>query len=142
MPKKVEGRFWRLVDRSDPEECWVWLGTVLNNGYGRFNRGDRHVVAHRFAYEAAVGPIPEGLDLDHLCRNRRCVNPAHLEPVTRSENLRRGDLHHNNGNRAKTACRHGHPLEGANLYLTPNGRRQCRECGRRRAREHREAQVA
>jgi hypothetical protein len=71
--------------------CWNWTGALSRNGYGRFGpQAGLTVGAHRFAYELLVGPIPEGLDLDHLCRNRRCVNPAHLEPVGRSENLARG----------------------------------------------------
>lgn len=78
--------FWSRVDKTDG--CWLWTSTVVWNGYGQFRINNRRVYAHRFAYEQVVGPVPDGLD--HLCRNRRCVNPAHLEPVTRQENLRRG----------------------------------------------------
>jgi len=81
-------RFWPKVDRGGA--CWLWTGALYVNGYGAFRGPDgRTIRAHRFAYERVVGPIPEGLDLDHLCRVRACVNPAHLEPVTRAENLRR-----------------------------------------------------
>ena len=90
-------RFWSKVDRRGLDECWEWLGAKLVKGYGHFFLGGtrqegnrRWVLAHRFAYEELVGPIPDGLDLDHLCRNVGCCNPAHLEPVSRSVNLLRG----------------------------------------------------
>lgn len=82
-------RFWTKVKRGD--ECWEWQGEILWTGYGRFSVSPKvKILAHRYAYEATNGAIPEGLVIDHLCRNRRCVNPDHLEPVTRSENVKRG----------------------------------------------------
>lgn len=88
-------RVWQFVDRR-AGGCWLWTGSVNRNGYGSFNildgrgRSERTTArAHRFIYELLVEPIPEGLELDHLCNNRRCVYPVHLEPVTRSENVRR-----------------------------------------------------
>lgn len=86
----LSSRLWRHLDRSG--ECWVWTG-ALNTGYGRVHVGPgrRSAYGHRVLYEMLVGPVPEGLDLDHLCRNRACCNPDHLEPVTRQENLLRGD---------------------------------------------------
>ncbi len=81
-------RFWAKVDRSG--ECWLWTGNVYRDGYGQFYVERRQVRAHRWAYESEVGPIPEGLVLDHLCRVRLCVRPSHLEPVTNRENLLRG----------------------------------------------------
>lgn len=111
------------------DTCWLWTA-ALHNGYGSFylpGAGTRR--AHRIAYEALVGPIPEGLTLDHLCRNRGCVNPAHLEPVTNKENILRG-VGITAENARKTHCVNGHPLEGYNLMFQPGGRR-CRECFRR-----------
>lgn len=81
-------RWESKVERSP--SCWFWTGAISRSGYGNFWTGESYVSAHRWSYEHFVGPIPEGLDLDHLCRVRNCVNPAHLEPVTRQENLRRG----------------------------------------------------
>ena len=83
-------RVLNRVSRDDSTGCWVWLGCVQANGYARMTIGGRTQYAHRVSYEAFVGPIPEGLFLDHLCRNTRCVNPAHLEPVTNRENNMRG----------------------------------------------------
>lgn len=127
-------RFWSKVDTGG--RCWIWLASVSPSGYGKFRLSDprRLVAAHRFAYELEVGPIPEGLDLDHLCRNRGCVNPAHLEPVTRSENVRRGTK-----GRLVTHCPQGHEYDEANTYVSPQGLRHCRRCRRERelARYHR-----
>lgn len=81
-------RFWEKVHKT--EMCWVWTACTTNLGYGRFGVEGRTESAHRFAYKLLVGPIPDGLCLDHLCRNRACVNPAHLEPVTLGENVLRG----------------------------------------------------
>src|ERR1017187_5210266 len=92
MPKKFAGsladRFWPKVDRRGPEECWPWLASKQNMGYGQVRAETERtmILAHRVAYELLIGPIPLGLTLDHLCRNRGCVNPTHLEPVTLREN--------------------------------------------------------
>lgn len=95
--------FWANVDRSDPTACWLWRGRA--GCYGVFffyeNRVGRSVGAHRIAYELANGPIPPGLDIDHLCMVRGCVNPAHLEPVTRSENVRRAHAFRSGNKRLK-----------------------------------------
>lgn len=110
----------------DDTGCWVWQ-TNLSDGYGYLsNVGGRRVRAHRYVYERMREPIPEGMTLDHLCRNRRCVNPDHLEIVTIRENTLRGDTI-TGINAAKTHCLRGHPLSGANLYER-NGRRHCRAC--------------
>lgn len=83
-------RFWDKVDKDGHDGCWLWTDATSWNGYGRFYTGSRVMSAHRLSYELAVGPIPDGLQIDHLCRVRACVNPAHLEPVTLAENIRRG----------------------------------------------------
>lgn len=117
-----------------PNGCVEYTGGLTTSGYGRFWDGTRGVQAHRFAYEQIVGPIPEGLDLDHLCRNRRCVNPRHLDPVSRRENLLRGETLPS-ANAQKTHCPMGHPYAGNNLLLERKASgtwmRKCRECRRR-----------
>lgn len=124
-------RFWPKVDKTDG--CWLWTAALSDGGYGVFGIGGRRVVhAHRFAYQQRVGPIPEGLHLDHLCRVRNCVNPDHLEPVTHAENVRRGL------SGPKTHCGYGHEMNEANTYVNPNsGHRECRACHARRERNRR-----
>lgn len=113
-------RFWRLVDRRAVDECWLWLGNKTR-GYGAFRVDPRHSrMAHRIAYELLVGPIEDGLQLDHLCRNASCVNPAHLEPVTSRENIVRERA-------ARGHCPKGHPYDAANTSVW-GGRRYCRTC--------------
>jgi hypothetical protein len=125
MPRRtLEQRFWEKVDRRGPDECWPWLASTDGKGYGSFRVG-KHQRAHRFAYELLIGPIPAGLVIDHLCRNRACVNPAHMEPVTPLENQRRG-IH---GNSKKTHCPQGHPYDDGNTYRY-RGRRICKACRR------------
>lgn len=140
-------RFWRYVDKSGPGGCWLWTGTILARGYGQFWVGPGHrglrVRAHRFAYEMLVGPIPDGLVIDHLCRVPLCVNPAHMEPVTGRVNIRRG-IGPSAVNARKTHCHRGHPFTPANTLLY-RGSRCCRACMRaasQRARDRRRAQAA
>lgn len=85
-------RFWAKVEKADGDGCWLWLASLDFDGYGQFRFGGRMVKAYAFAYVEAKGPIPAGLELDHLCRNRACVRPHHLEPVTHAENVRRGAM--------------------------------------------------
>lgn len=121
----VAERFWSKVDLNGAGGCWLWTAATAR-GYGQFWNEDRKVVrAHRWAYEALVGTVTEGLELDHLCRERACVNPAHLEPVTHGENVRRSPLH---AHRVKTECPQGHDYDEANTYHHPSGRRRCRAC--------------
>jgi hypothetical protein len=130
----AEDRFWAKVQKTD--SCWVWIGGASKRGYGGFQPNpERGVVpAHRFSYELLIGSIPEGLELDHLCRNPRCVNPAHLEPVTHSENIQRGESI-SVLNARKTHCPQGHPYSGENLVVRKGGYRNCRACTARWNRE-------
>lgn len=128
-------RFWAKVDRRGDDECWPWLASTME-GYGYFDeRPFGTGRAHRIAYMLLVGPIPAGLSLDHLCRNRGCVNPAHLEPVTWQVNLLRGRTIPA-VNAAKTHCPAGHPYDEANTYWWRN-QRTCRTCGTANARRYR-----
>lgn len=137
-PPTLLERFWSKVDKNGPVPayrpalgpCWIW--TARCRPYGVFSLPRvlgalKTVYAHRFAYELLVGPIPEGLELDHLCRVPRCCNPAHLEPVTRRENQRRG-FGPPGVNARKTHCLRGHPFEGSNLIVLRRGGRCCRLC--------------
>lgn len=113
-----------------PDQCWIWLGRV-HKRYG----AARHTTAHRYVYEQLVGPIPEGLELDHLCKTPLCVNPAHLEPVTRMENIRRRYADY-------THCANGHEFTDENTYIRPSGHRDCRACIRVRVRAYKARRAA
>jgi hypothetical protein len=111
--------------------CWEFTGCRLRgSGYGRIGWDGRLWLTHRVTYTLMVGPIPDDLEIDHLCKNKPCCNPAHLEAVTRSENLRRGTQgdHLAAFELAKTHCPARHPYDAANTYFTPRGHRQCRIC--------------
>lgn len=127
-------RFWPKVNKDGPLSayrpdlgpCWLWTGAT-NAGeerepYGHFWDGKEQVYSHRFSYETARGPIPAEYDVDHLCRVRLCVNPEHLEPVTRQENLRRARPP------LSTHCRAGHEYTPENTSVRASGRRDCRAC--------------
>lgn len=131
-------RFWakvRIEDAGYETLCFMWTGYILYTGYGRFGWNGKIRYAHRVAYEVMVAPIPEGLVLDHLCRNRACVNVAHLEPVTNRVNVLRG-LTVVAANASKTHCVRGHEFTPENTYTNPSRHgRHCRIC----IREHRAA---
>jgi HNH endonuclease len=114
-----------------PSGCWLWWGRKTDDGYGLF--GHKNTRAHRAAYEFFVGPIPEGMQLDHTCRVRHCVNPGHLEAVSSRENTLRGETV-TGLNAQKTHCPQGHPLDGDNVYLY-KGKRACKECRRNHVRK-------
>ena len=125
LPEPVN--FWAYVsDWRNPIVCWQWCGAQSHNGYGycsvKYYGTSR---PHRFTYELIVGKIPDGLQLDHLCKNKLCVNPVHLEPVTLQENVLRSD-NYIGKNARKTHCPQGHKYDGVNNL----GRRICKECQR------------
>jgi len=123
----------RLFARIDAEgDCWLWTGSSTSGGYGSIGRGRRgegEIYTHRAVYELLVGPIPDGLVLDHLCRVPLCCNPDHLEPVPQAENIARGTRR-----LPLTRCKRDHEMTAENTYLN-NGRRFCRECIRVRKQE-------
>lgn len=136
-------RFWPKVNqdgavpahRPDLGCCWLWTAGTDGYGYGAFNwRPDNgatfRIEAHRWSYQDACGPIPDGLELDHLCRVPQCVNPAHLEPVTHRENILRGEAPSAKWAR-RTHCSSGHELAGGNIRTEQNRGRRCRTCAHR-----------
>lgn len=133
MPKtSLEEHFLAGIPPNlGPDECWHWLGIMHMAYYGQFKHDHKRYAAHRFSYEYFVGPIPEGLVIDHLCRIPSCVNPKHLEPVTVRENTRRGI-----SPPAQIAklneCLHGHPLTAENIWISVDGCRICKTCSRAR----------
>ena len=147
IPTFIE-RFWTRVDKATETSCWTWTGAINGHGYGNLRVDGRVRGAHRVAYELSVGPIPEGMELDHLCHSadpdcaggttcihRRCVNPAHLEPVTQFVNWQRGKSPHALDAR-KTHCTQGHEFTPENTRVYPyRNQRVCLTCKRAAARE-------
>lgn len=128
-------RFWRQVNKNGPVPpraphlgpCWLWTGSLfVKSGRPCFSPMGKRRLAYRWAYEDAIGPIPEGLTIDHLCFVPLCVRPDHLEPVTDAENIRRSSAH--DFWRNKTHCPAGHPYDEANTYIDGRGHRHCRAC--------------
>jgi hypothetical protein len=132
-PGTIEQRairiFWTYVQKTPT--CWLWVGTK-RLGYGSFGCDYKTIQAHRFSWEVHRGKIPDGFQIDHLCRNPSCVNPNHLEPVTQRENILRG-IGATSKLAKQTHCKYGHPLSGDNLYAKKIGQcvqRNCRICKR------------
>lgn len=113
--------------------CWEWQASLTDGGYGQFFVQGKRWRAHRFAWVLHRGDIPDGTELDHLCRNRRCCNPDHLEPVTRRENQKRG-LGPTARNIDATHCVNGHEFNAKNTYVYTSGKRKCLVCNANRAR--------
>lgn len=149
MPKHVRPAIDRFTEKyvvNADTGCWEWIAFKNPKGYGTFKIGSRTTntcraaAAHRFSYEHYKGAIPEGLQIDHLCRVRHCVNPEHLEAVTGKENNRRGIASIVNSARMKaiTHCPQGHEYNEENTYIDPSGGRRCRSCARARKISNRE----
>lgn len=123
-------KFWSKVQKTPG--CWLWTGSLSSTGYGNIPvnpPSSKSIGVHRLSYETSIGPIPDGLEIDHLCRVRHCVRPDHLEAVTHAVNLARSNSPAGLNSR-KTHCSKGHPYDGDNLRIDPNGQRKCRACHR------------
>lgn len=127
MTESESKRFWARVEPDGIYGCWIWTAG-LSEGYGSVGIRGRVYLAHRLSYTNTIGDPGADRQLDHLCRNRPCVNPFHLEPVTHAENIRRAGPPRKE---AKTHCKNGHSYSGDNLYLYPDGRRECAICRKR-----------
>jgi HNH endonuclease len=161
LDERLPERFWDKCQPCPMSGCWIWTANTTKQyqrgrgswGYGKFwPTSGQGVLSHRFAYEALVGAIPQALDLDHRCRQRSCCNPAHLEPVTRAENIRRGEWDpskssalaipdHRRRAESITHCKHGHEFTDENMYRDGN-RRICKTCSRERYLRVKESQIA
>lgn len=124
MRGSPEQRFWAKVIKRGPDECWDWVGSKWEKGYGQFYLNGKVTLAHRFSFKLTAS-IPEGMTIDHLCLNKACVNPAHMEIVSFGENARRYSL-------AQTSCKRGHAWTEQNTRIDTKGSRRCRECDRLR----------
>jgi hypothetical protein len=141
--RALADRFWAKVSGGDVTTCWTWTGATQTGGYGSFGvGGGKQVLAHRFSYEFMRTEIPSGLQIDHLCRVRTCVNPWHMEPVTGRVNILRS-TNFAAVNASLEACRRGHLFTEENTRIQRQGnRRHCRACARERNRLWRAQQKA
>ncbi|MGY1946596.1 HNH endonuclease signature motif containing protein [Nocardia asiatica] len=141
--RRLPVRFWRKAAVDSVTDCWTWRAAKSTSGYGKFAlRQNQPGYAHRIAYEALVGTIPEGLVIDHLCRNKLCVNPSHLEAVPQRINVIRGESLWG-ANAVKTHCDSGHQFTPENTYIRPGGRkRDCKECKRAAVRRYQQRLAA
>ncbi|GAB2952146.1 hypothetical protein GCM10027280_45680 [Micromonospora polyrhachis] len=126
--RSLNAFFRGIASAPSMTACWIWGGQPSWDGYGKFGKGGHR--AHRRAYELAIGPIPPGMVIDHLCEVRVCVNPLHLRATTQRENVLRSVKTMPNINAAKTHCPAGHAYTAANTYRRPRGGRDCRACRR------------
>jgi hypothetical protein len=138
----VADRFWSKVDLGGWLDCWPWKRAVGSHGYGALTVESKPWLAHRLAYTLLVGPIPKGLTIDHLCQNKVCVNPCHMEVVTRGENARRGEPNRqvrSGGGwmRQRDACANGHEYVPGS-YRMWRGARVCKACANANRRRFRE----
>jgi hypothetical protein len=130
---RLPDRFWKKCIPEPNTGCWLWIANSTHDGYGMIFWGGGKLMAHRVSYERLIGPIPAGLQLDHTCRTRCCVNPAHLEPVTNRENQMRG-VSFSAVNATKTHCPQGHTYDAKNTAVYKGyGSRVCRACTRARS---------
>jgi hypothetical protein len=126
MKHPIDSMPQRFIDKVNlSDNCWLWTASTNNFGYGRYKVNGKMIFSHRYSYEHFKGDIPKGLTIDHLCRVRNCVNPAHLEAVTHQENCKRGNVGKNQSD--KTHCPQGHEYTAENTYIAQNSRK-CREC--------------
>jgi hypothetical protein len=125
IPEDIE----RKISFDSRSGCWLWTGCENGRGYGVVFLNGTKTYVHRYLYELMVSTIPEGMELDHLCRTPACVNPTHLDAVTHQQNMRRHGA-------TKTMCKHGHKYTPENTYFRPGGSRYCRRCQMGRCQEY------